>query len=1106
MEACEQPPDTSDVTGDCNDDEPLAYDGAVDVCDDVDNDCDGITDEDPDTEWYPDKDHDGYGTTDGERAVSCDQPAGYSDQIGDCDDSEADVYPDAPEYCDELDNDCDGDIDEDDTFTFYEDADGDGFGVPDSTVTDCAPPSGYSDVDTDCDDADPAINPDAEEVCNELDDDCDDDIDEDVTTTFYADSDADGYGDADTTVEACSAPSGYSDLDTDCDDAEATTNPGATEYCDTADNDCDGDIDEDDASDATTWYTDGDSDGYGDAVDSTSCDQPSGTADVDGDCDDTDSGVNPGESEVCENETDDDCDGDIDENCTVEHCGTISADETWDATLLHEVTCDVYVQGSSRPVLTIEDGAEVYFDSGADLYVATGSYGSIEVEGTSTGVLMSSGASSPAAGDWGGLYIGYYDDGSVIEGLDLEYGGANGQGGLFLYYSDVSVSDSSFTDNENHGVSVYWGTLEMTGTTVQDNEDDGVSLHYSALETSGGPTFTNNTITGNGGYPMSVDADYLGQLDSSSSFSGNGDEYILVGSDYVTDDATWQLLDVPFQVAGDIYVQGTGRPEVEVDDGTEFYFENNAGLSVGSGAYGSLIVDGSSTGVLFSSTESSPSGGDWDGVYIGYYDQGSELTGLEIEYGGDNGYGCLYAYYVDLVVTDSSFHDCDGAGGYAYAGEWEVTGSSFEDNETDGLYLDSAGLGSTFSNNTMTGNGDFPLSVLGDYLGEIDSTNSFSGNGEDYIEVISDYITSDATWSAHDVPYYVAGTLYIQGSGRPEIEIEDGAELYFTSGSALYVGWGGAGLLTIDGSSTGVLMSSAKSSPAAGDWGGLLVGYYTTDTAELTGLTVEYGGDNGNAGLYLYYSDAELSDCDISDNDNAGIYILGGELGMTDSTVSGNDSVGVSLATNAELSGSLTGNTITGNGDYPMQVPANHLGNLDSSSSFSGNGDDLIYVLADTVDDDATWQALDVDYLVAGAVYIQGSGRPHVDVDEGVTMQFESNVNFYVGWGTYGSLALNGSSTDLVTFTSAQSTPAAGDWDGLNYGYYCVDSDSNVDYALVEYGGGSGYGNIWWYYCSGSISDSELANSSAYGMYLYGTASPTTSNLTYTSNASGDTN
>ena len=187
-------------------------------------------------------------------------------------------------------------------------------------------------------------------------------------------------------------------------------------------------------------------------------------------------------------------------------------------------------------------------------------------------------------------------------------------------------------------------------------------------------------------------------------------------------------------------------------------------------------------------------------------------------------------------------------------------------------------------------------------------------------------------------------------------------------------------------------------------------------------------------------------------------------------------------------------------------MPANHLGNLDSSSSFSGNGDDLIYVLADTVDDDATWQALDVDYLVAGAVYIQGSGRPHVDVDEGVTMQFESNVNFYVGWGTYGSLALNGSSTDLVTFTSAQSTPAAGDWDGLNYGYYCVDSDSNVDYALVEYGGGSGYGNIWWYYCSGSISDSELANSSAYGMYLYGTASPTTSNLTYTSNASGDTN
>ena len=93
---------------------------------------------------------------------------------------------------------------------------------------------------------------------------------------------------------ACSQPSGFVSDATDCDDAATTTNPGAAEVCDSADNDCDGTVDEADATDAATWYADADGDPYGDPSTATrSCSQPSGYLADDADCDDTDASLNP---------------------------------------------------------------------------------------------------------------------------------------------------------------------------------------------------------------------------------------------------------------------------------------------------------------------------------------------------------------------------------------------------------------------------------------------------------------------------------------------------------------------------------------------------------------------------------------------------------------------------------------------------------------------------------------------------------------------------------------------------------------------------------------------------------------------------------------------
>jgi hypothetical protein len=109
-------------------------------------------------------------------------------------------------------------------------------------------------------------------------------------TTWYRDADNDGYGDAGDSQQACSAPAGYVATSGDCDDTDNSINPGAVEACDGVDNDCDASVDE---GVLTTWYRDADNDGYGDAGDSQqACTQPAGYVSNSTDCDDSNGSVN----------------------------------------------------------------------------------------------------------------------------------------------------------------------------------------------------------------------------------------------------------------------------------------------------------------------------------------------------------------------------------------------------------------------------------------------------------------------------------------------------------------------------------------------------------------------------------------------------------------------------------------------------------------------------------------------------------------------------------------------------------------------------------------------------------------------------------------------
>jgi Putative metal-binding motif/FG-GAP repeat len=227
--ACSQPAGGLATGTDCDDGNPTIHPDAAELCDDIDQDCDGVVDDGAPSAlgWYVDGDGDGEGA--GWEQIACQPPEGTVGNAADCDDTDATLNADT---------------------VWHADRDSDGYGDPANTSVQCEQPSGYLLDASDCDDTEAGLSPD---------------------TIWYADGDGDGYGDAANTMVQCVQPSGYLLDNSDCDDSNA------------------------DSSHDTDWYADADSDGYGDptARVTTQCEQPPGMVADDSDCDDTDADRSP---------------------------------------------------------------------------------------------------------------------------------------------------------------------------------------------------------------------------------------------------------------------------------------------------------------------------------------------------------------------------------------------------------------------------------------------------------------------------------------------------------------------------------------------------------------------------------------------------------------------------------------------------------------------------------------------------------------------------------------------------------------------------------------------------------------------------------------------
>jgi hypothetical protein len=220
---------------DCNDASDSVFPGADEVCNAIDDDCDGMINEGVGDLFYRDMDADTYG--DPMSSVrACTMPMNYVRNNQDCDDTRADVSPDDPEVCDTppgRDEDCD-----------------------DTRNEDCICTSGTMEVcgrlgplpchtgmractggmwGTCMGNVDPTT-----ETCNGVDDDCDGTVDDGVGTMLWRDFDGDGYGDPAMMRLSCMSIGGWVANDDDCNDMNGSIRPLVPERCDGIDGDCDG--------------------------------------------------------------------------------------------------------------------------------------------------------------------------------------------------------------------------------------------------------------------------------------------------------------------------------------------------------------------------------------------------------------------------------------------------------------------------------------------------------------------------------------------------------------------------------------------------------------------------------------------------------------------------------------------------------------------------------------------------------------------------------------------------------------------------------------------------------------------------------------------------
>jgi uncharacterized repeat protein (TIGR01451 family) len=642
-------------------------------------------------------------------------------------------------------------------------------------------------------------------------------------------------------------------------------------------------------------------------------------------------------------------------------CGHITTDSAWTpGGSPYILTCNVIVD--DNVTLTVAPGTTVRGGDSTVLMIQ----GTMNAIGTPMQPITFTSVNH-APGDWAGIRFdgsSDYDGRGTLDYVTIQNGGYlynNNSTDLGIKHTnDVTVTNSIVENTAGYGIYVEDGSALLENLVVRNNSGAGLT---GAL--GGAMAVWNSNFTGNGSYPIRVEARYVTNV-AGNTFSGNGLDRVLVyassaaSSQKVSQNSTWSNSNQPAVYETDGILEVLDDVTLTLDPGVTMLFEADFGVRI----YGTMNAIGTPAQAITFTSIADSAAGEWGGIRFdgsGSYEGRGTFEYVTVRNGGDtfDSVSTNLAVKHDGVITvsNSVVEDTSGTGIYVEDALAWLEDLTVRNNSNAGI---SGALGGemTVQNCECTDNGRYPIRVEARYADNL-TNNTFTNNEHDRIYVYTSssdsnkQVSRDSTWSNSNHPaiYEIGGTLEVVDDVTLTVQPDVTMLFQNNQGAMIYGSVTAVGTITQPITFTSVISG-------AGQWGGLRFNGDGADDGHgrLEHVIISNGGDyldSASVNLSVKHSDVfTLSHSLITNSRRDGIYVEDSSpIWFEDTTIRDNSRDGMRFA--AGNQGTIQSCQIMNNGQDGIYIAngatnltitgTQIISNTNNGVNHDGNGDVVVH-------------------------------------------------------------------------------------------------------------------------------------------------------------------